>query len=62
MHVVATTFTMYLLLLLISHVISCLLTVETGKWKKEGNFCYECHGVAGLSETEPKEFHSHTRD
>jgi len=60
-YVVATTFTVFLLLLLISHIISLLLTVEPGKKTKRSKSL--------LSGTVQKaclrlntECHSHTRD
>ena len=56
MYVVATKFTLFLLLLLISHIISLLWTGEPGGKKKV------CYGAAGLSETEYRECHFHTTD
>jgi hypothetical protein len=61
-YVVATTFTMFLLLLLISHIISLLLTVETGGKNKKEEIFVECHCAEGLSEIEYRECHSHTKD
>jgi len=60
-YVLAATFAMLLLLLLIAHIISLLWTVEPGKKETKRNLV-ECYGVAGLSETEYSECYSHTTD